>query len=85
MLPNGKEGIGNKYYYKDKYYESYGDYSDEIYECFDLDIDDFYNAIFEQKNGAIWVSLNMSEYKEGIMTLFSDKPNLKLYNCEIGN
>lgn len=84
MLPNGKNGMRNKFYYKGKHYESHGDYYYEADESFDLSIDSFYNAVFEQKNGAIWVSLNMSEYKKGIMTLFSDKPNLKSYNNEIG-
>lgn len=81
MFPNGSEGIGNKFYYNGDYYESHGEQVFIAKEYFDLSIDDFYNAIFEKPQGAIWVHL--LGHEKAISTIFSDKKNLELYNKEI--
>ena len=83
MFPNGADGIGNKFHYHDKYYESHGEQVFAAQEYFDLDIDDFYNALFKKPYGAIWVRLLAQE--KIISTVFSDKKNLAIYNKEIEN
>lgn len=83
MFPNGADGIGNKFYYHDKYYESHGEQVFAAQEYFDLSIDDFYNAIFEKPYGTIWVRL-LAQGKV-ISTIFSDKKNVDIYNKEIEN